>query len=76
MTWSFVWTLFTSLFFLGTDKESPGSLDLKSNPQGSDLVGEHSDNVGDEDEGCSDIDEARDLEVNGHSALEVSVRLA
>ncbi|KAI8573345.1 hypothetical protein RHMOL_Rhmol01G0269800 [Rhododendron molle] len=57
----------------GTDKESPGSLDLKSNPQGSDLVGEHSDNVGDEDEGCSDIDEAHDLEVNGHSALEVSV---
>ncbi|KAF7153893.1 hypothetical protein RHSIM_Rhsim01G0197100 [Rhododendron simsii] len=58
----------------GTDKESPGSLDLKSNPQGSGLVGEHSDKVGDEDEGCSEIDEARDLEVNGRSALEVSVR--
>ncbi|XP_058186220.1 protein NUCLEOLAR FACTOR 1 isoform X2 [Rhododendron vialii] len=57
----------------GTDKESPGSLDLKSNPQGSGLVGEHSDNVGDEDESCSEIDEARDLEVNDHSALEVSV---
>ncbi|KAF7146800.1 hypothetical protein RHSIM_Rhsim04G0168400 [Rhododendron simsii] len=53
---------------LGTDKESLGSLDLKSNPQDSDLVGEHSDHVGDEDEGCSEIDEARDLEVNGKSA--------
>lgn len=59
--------------------ESPGSLDLKSNPQGSDLVGEDSDNVGDEDRGCSEIDEAHDLEVNGQSvdsALEVSVRSA
>ncbi|KAI8563298.1 hypothetical protein RHMOL_Rhmol03G0102100 [Rhododendron molle] len=45
-----------------------GSLDLKRNPQGSDLVGEHSDHVGDEDEGCSEIDEARDLEVNAKSA--------
>ncbi|KAI8563295.1 hypothetical protein RHMOL_Rhmol03G0102100 [Rhododendron molle] len=44
-----------------------GSLDLKRNPQGSDLVGEHSDHVGDEDEGCSEIDEARDLEVNAKS---------
>ncbi|KAG5566394.1 hypothetical protein RHGRI_002094 [Rhododendron griersonianum] len=57
------------------DDSNEGSLDLKSNPQGSDLVGEHSDNVGDEDEGCSDIDEARDLEVNGHSALEVYVSI-
>ncbi|KAI8564182.1 hypothetical protein RHMOL_Rhmol03G0162300 [Rhododendron molle] len=40
---------------------------LKRNPQGSDLVGEHSDHVGDEDEGCSEIDEACDLEVNGKS---------
>lgn len=63
------------LFFLGTDKESPRSPDMNSNPRGSDLVGEHSESIGDEDEGSSESDEARDLEVNGQSALEASVSM-
>ncbi|KAH7842911.1 hypothetical protein Vadar_010508 [Vaccinium darrowii] len=60
----------------GTDKESPRSLDMNSNPRGSDLVGEHSESIGDEDEGSSESDEARDLEVNGQSALEASVSMS
>lgn len=59
----------------GTDKESPRSLDMNSNPRGSDLVGEHSESIGDEDEGSSESDEAHDFEVNGQSALEASVSM-
>ena len=71
-----IFRFFLHVISLGTDKESPGSVGMRTNPQDSgwSSVIEKSEEIAIDDDEDSEPDEELDLEVNCQSAPEASVR--